>query len=104
MAPKKLTEADKKSILKLYREPEETTSTLADRFGVSNSTISRLLKASLPEKEYGRLIQQKRSTADKGGTASTATKTDKPEKNRQTLGSKKQSPGKSYSGHRTHPT
>ena len=65
MAPKKLTEADKKSILNLYREPEETTSTLADRFGVSNSTISRLLKASLPAKEYGRLIQQKRSTADR---------------------------------------
>jgi transposase-like protein len=66
MAPKKLTEADKTSILKLYREPEETTSTLADRFGVSNSTISRLLKATLPQKEYRRLIQQKRSTADKG--------------------------------------
>jgi len=65
MAPKKLTEADKTSILKLYREPEETTSTLADRYGVSNSTISRLLKASLPAQEYGRLIQQKRSTADK---------------------------------------
>jgi transposase-like protein len=65
MAPKKLTEADKKSILKLYREPEETTSTLADRYGVSNSTISRLLKASLPAKEYSRLIQQKRSSADR---------------------------------------
>lgn len=70
MAPKKLTESDKKSILKLYREPEETTSTLADRYGVSNSTISRLLKASLPQKEYSRLIQQKRSTADKTGSAS----------------------------------
>jgi hypothetical protein len=80
MAPKKLTAADKKSILTLYREPEETTSTLADRFGVSNSTISRLLKASLPEKEYGRLIQQKRSTADKSGNASAATKPEKTDK------------------------
>ncbi|MBE9140416.1 hypothetical protein IQ254_24985 [Nodosilinea sp. LEGE 07088] len=65
MAPKKLTEADKTSILSLYRQPQETTSTLAERYGVSNSTISRLLKASLPEAEYSGLIQQKRSTTDK---------------------------------------
>jgi hypothetical protein len=82
MAPKKLTEADKKSILKLYREPEETTSTLADRYGVSNSTISRLLKSTLPEKEYSSLIQQKRSAADKGSatTAPTKKKAGKPDK------------------------
>ncbi|MGG6237129.1 transposase [Nodosilinea sp. AN01ver1] len=65
MAPKKLTEADKTSILSLYRQPQETTSTLAERYGVSNSTISRLLKASLPEDEYSILIQQKRGTGDK---------------------------------------
>ncbi|WP_035987684.1 hypothetical protein [Leptolyngbya sp. KIOST-1] len=68
MAPKKLTEADKTSILSLYRQPQETTSTLAERYGVSNSTISRLLKASLPEAEYSVLIQQKRG-ADKAVTA-----------------------------------
>ena len=77
MAPKKLTEADKTSILKLYRKPEETTSTLADRFGVSNSTISRLLKAKLPEQEYGQLIQQKRSTADKSPATSSGIKDSK---------------------------
>ena len=65
MAPKKLTEADKQAILGLYRQPEETTSTLAERYGVSNSTISRLLKASLPEEVYSALIQQKRSSGDK---------------------------------------
>jgi hypothetical protein len=65
MAPKKLTETDKQAILGLYRQPEETTSTLAERYGVSNSTISRLLKASLPEEVYSALIQQKRSGADK---------------------------------------
>ena len=65
MAPKKLTEADKAAILGLYRQPEETTSTLAERYGVSNSTISRLLKASLPEADYKALIQQKRGVADK---------------------------------------
>ncbi|PZV08365.1 MAG: hypothetical protein DCF32_05070 [Leptolyngbya sp.] len=65
MATKKLTEADKTSILSLYRQPQETTSTLAERYGVSNSTISRLLKASLPEAEYSILIQQKRGTSDR---------------------------------------
>lgn len=63
MAPKKLTEADKQAILGLYRTAAETTSTLAERFGVSNSTISRLLKAKLPEAEYSALIQQKRGGA-----------------------------------------
>lgn len=63
MAPKKLTEADKQAILGLYRTATETTSTLAERFGVSNSTISRLLKAKLPEAEYSALIQQKRGGA-----------------------------------------
>jgi hypothetical protein len=65
MAPKKLTEADKTAILGLYRQPQETTSTLAERYGVSNSTISRLLKASLPEAEYSVLIQQKRGMIDR---------------------------------------
>jgi hypothetical protein len=88
MAPKKLTEADKTSILSLYRQPEETTSTLAERYGVSNSTISRLLKASLPEAEYSTLIQQKRgASGDKTSGASpaspgkpTKTKASKPAK------------------------
>ncbi|MBD0333948.1 MAG: hypothetical protein ICV62_00520 [Cyanobacteria bacterium Co-bin13] len=60
MAPSKLSDADKQTILELYRQPEETTSTLAERYGVSNSTISRLLKTQLPEAEYAALIQQKR--------------------------------------------
>lgn len=59
--PKKLTSEDKQQILELYRQQAETTSTLAVRYGVSNSTISRFLKTSLPEAEYELLIQQKRS-------------------------------------------
>lgn len=59
--PKKLTSEDKQQILQLYRQSEETTSTLASRYGVSNSTISRFLKTNLPEAEYELLIQQKRS-------------------------------------------
>jgi hypothetical protein len=59
--PKKLTSEDKEKILLLYRQSEETTSTLAKNYGVSNSTISRFLKTSLPEAEYESLIQQKRN-------------------------------------------
>ncbi|MEB3309539.1 MAG: helix-turn-helix domain-containing protein [Snowella sp.] len=60
MSPKKLTPKDKQEILDLYRNTPETTSTLAERFGVSSSTVSRFLKTSLSEDEYELLIQQKR--------------------------------------------
>lgn len=61
MSPRKLSDADKKDILSLYQRLEETTSTLATRYDVSNSTISRILKSSLLESDYEALIQQKRS-------------------------------------------
>ncbi|MGA7933258.1 MAG: hypothetical protein WCA35_06900 [Kovacikia sp.] len=63
MVSRKLFESDKKKILELYRLPGETTSTLADRYSVSNSTISRILKNNLDETEYESLIQQKRGRA-----------------------------------------
>ncbi|MFB2839656.1 transposase [Floridanema evergladense] len=65
---KKLTEKDKSEILKLYYNPEETTSTLAVRYGVSHSTISRLLKSTLLPDEYEVLIQQKRSSRGQNAT------------------------------------
>lgn len=69
MSPRKLTDSDKREILKLYRQPEETTSTLATRYKVSSSTISRLLKSRLAEEEYEALIHQKRSSRTLGGNA-----------------------------------
>ncbi|RMF24143.1 MAG: transposase [Cyanobacteria bacterium J083] len=60
MSPKKLSDSDKKQILELYRQSNATTSTLADQFKVSSSTISRFLKHSLSQDEYEDLIQQKR--------------------------------------------
>ena len=60
MSPRKLTNSNKQEILDLYRSSPETTSTLADRYGVSSSTISRFLKSNLTELEYEELIQQKR--------------------------------------------
>lgn len=67
MTVKKLTDADRKEILDLYRHTGETTSTLADRYGVSNSTISRFLKVTLPEDEYETLIAAKRAARTPGG-------------------------------------
>jgi transposase-like protein len=60
MSPKKITDTDKLEITRLYRQSGDTTASLAIRYGVSNSTISRLLKTSIPETEYEILIQQKR--------------------------------------------
>ena len=60
MSPRKLTEDDKHSMLQLYRNSKATTSTLAEEFGVSSSTVSRFLKNSLSSEEYETLIQQKR--------------------------------------------
>lgn len=66
---RKLTNPDKKEILKLYRESAETTSTLAERYGVSNSTISRLLKTTLAEDEYEYLVSLKRAARTPEGRA-----------------------------------
>ncbi len=63
MAPRKLSEADKQAVIEAYRQSGDTAATLAGRYGVSNSTISRILKQSLPEAEYEMLVQQRRSGA-----------------------------------------
>ncbi|MGA1283946.1 MAG: hypothetical protein ACO34J_07790 [Prochlorothrix sp.] len=60
MAPSKLSEADKQEIFQRYCNTDETTSTLAKQFGVSVSTISRLLKSQLSPGEYDELVRQKR--------------------------------------------
>ena len=68
MSPKKLSDSDKKDILELYRQPDKTTSTLANRYQVSSSTISRFLKNNLSDSEYEVLIQQKRLSRTPGRT------------------------------------
>ncbi|NEP13218.1 MAG: hypothetical protein F6K14_24035 [Symploca sp. SIO2C1] len=75
MSPRKLSDADKSDILKLYRQQSQTTSTLATRYGVSNSTISRILKSNLLESEYEELIQQKRANRTSGGVTSLSNRT-----------------------------
>jgi hypothetical protein len=61
MSPRKLTAADKKAIVSTYRSSPESTTVLADRYGVSSSTISRLLKNNILEDEYESLINGKRT-------------------------------------------
>lgn len=65
MPPKKLSDFDKQEILDRYCHSDETTVTLAAQFGVSTSTISRILKQSLPEQEYESLVHKKRQGAGK---------------------------------------
>jgi transposase-like protein len=65
MSPKKITttkitDAQKQEIIDLYRQGSATTASLAAQFGVSSSTINRLLKSSIPPAEYELLVQQKR--------------------------------------------
>ncbi len=61
MSARKLSDSEKKDILHLYRTTGETSSSLAVKYEVSTSTVSRLLKSTLPANEYEGLIQQKRS-------------------------------------------
>ncbi|CCI25194.1 helix-turn-helix domain-containing protein [Microcystis aeruginosa] len=80
MSPRKLTDATKKEILKLYRETEATTSTLAERYGVSSSTVSRFLKNSFSSEEYEQLIQKKRLARNGRGLEEEEAAADLPEK------------------------
>ncbi|UAJ71769.1 helix-turn-helix domain-containing protein [Synechocystis sp. PCC 7339] len=60
MSPAKLTDTDKQELVDLYRQTPATTTTLAERFGVSVSTVSRLLKTAIASGEYETLVQEKR--------------------------------------------
>lgn len=81
MSPRKLSEGDRTEILDLYRNTDATSSTLADRYGVSNSTVSRFLKMSLSQQEYDSLIQQKRlARSNSKKKKKNQTKSESPEK------------------------
>lgn len=59
MKPTKLSDSDKREIIRLYRQSDENTITLAKRYGVSSSTVRRLLQSAFSEVEYESLVQQK---------------------------------------------
>ncbi len=60
MASTKLSTEDRQAIVKLYQEVGQTAATVAEQYGVSVSTISRLLKSELPAETYEALVRQKR--------------------------------------------
>lgn len=59
MTPTKLSDSDKREIIRLYRQSDENTIALAKRYGVSSSTVRRILQSGLSEAEYESLVQQK---------------------------------------------
>ncbi|MDY6803047.1 MAG: transcriptional regulator [Cyanobacteriota bacterium] len=59
MTATKLSDSQKQEIIELYRETEENTVTLAERYGVSSSTVRRILQGAVPVDEYKALVQQK---------------------------------------------
>ncbi len=59
MTPTKLSDSDKREILRLYRQSDENTITLAKRYSVSSSTVRRIIQSALSESEYEFLVQQK---------------------------------------------
>jgi transposase-like protein len=59
MTPTKLSDSDKREILRLYRQSDENTMTLAKRYSVSSSTVRRIIQGALSEPEYEFLVQQK---------------------------------------------
>ncbi|MEG4251411.1 hypothetical protein [Microcoleus sp. Pol10D4] len=59
MTPTKLSDSDKRELIRLYRQSNENTVTLAKRYGVSSSTVRRIIQGALSEPEYEFLVQQK---------------------------------------------
>ncbi|MDX1978303.1 MAG: hypothetical protein SFT94_11590, partial [Pseudanabaenaceae cyanobacterium bins.68] len=61
MPASKLTAELKQQVIALYQDTEISIGQLAEQFGVSFSTISRLLQSSLTEQEYQTLVKQKKT-------------------------------------------
>lgn len=85
MTPTKLSDSDKRELLRLYRQSDENTITLAKRYGVSSSTVRRILQGALSELEYAFLVQQKQKRSSDRSTSSlsqpTETAAESPAKN-----------------------
>ncbi|MFS8117721.1 MAG: transposase [Microcoleus sp.] len=93
MTPTKFSDSDKREIVRLYQQSDENTIALAKRYGVSSSTIRRILQGALSESEYEFLVQQKQkrlsdrrsivsepteATADASGARSETSAVDSP--------------------------
>jgi hypothetical protein len=67
----KLSDAERKELIRLYQTTDATAITLATKFDISVSTATRMLKANLPEDEYQELSKGKRKKGveSRGSTA-----------------------------------
>ncbi len=63
MVRSKLTDQDQQTLVRLYRESDATTTTLAEKFQVSPSTVTRILKDNISPGDYQELVSLKRSGA-----------------------------------------
>ena len=70
MSLKKLSDEEKTELIRLYRQTDATTATLAEHFQVSSSTVSRVLRNNLSSEEYENLIQRKRHNRQKKQSSS----------------------------------
>ncbi len=61
MPATKLTSELKQQILNLYCETDASTTELASQFGVSSSTVLRLLQGSMSTEDYQKSVKQKQS-------------------------------------------
>ncbi len=86
MAPK-LSDSEKSKIVELYRHPDESTATLASRYGISSSTVSRILKQALSDSEYKEIVKHKKGGGSKP-QAKTKTKTKSSVSKSETKGTK----------------
>jgi transposase-like protein len=75
MTPTKLSDSDKRELIRLYRQSNENTITLAKRYGVSSSTVRRILQGALSAPEYEFLVQQKQKRLSDRTTVSEPTQT-----------------------------
>ena len=66
----KLALDDKQEILRLYRESDATTTYLAKQFGISTSTVLRLLQELIPAEEYRLLVSQKKAEGKRSSRVS----------------------------------
>jgi len=73
MTPTKLSDSDKRELLRLYRQSDENTITLAKRYGVSSSTVRRIIQGALSESEYEFLVQQKQKRSSASSAVSELT-------------------------------
>jgi transposase-like protein len=73
MTPTKLSDSDKRELIRLYRQSNENTITLAKRYGVSSSTVRRIIQGALSELEYEFLVQQKQKRVSDRSSVSEAT-------------------------------